>query len=622
MIPKIRLLPVILFVLLSFSLCSAQVIPSNRSVDWTHVGIPGGIPSASYPVCQTLSPSGGADDSAAIQTAINSCAAGSVVQLNPGTYTLHRSSVVCTGKSDDGSEGVYESGLCLTDKSIVLRGMGSTPAQTTLNYGDGANIISMGRTALSASSVKFINITAGSTQGSTQITLASTAGITVGTYLAITQLNPNDPADGALLVTTDGNDGNCTWCGHDIPTKVMDQVDRVTAISGATVTLERPLYYNYDTSPQAFVLSMVENVGLENLRVVGTKSSGATSTFKNINLESCAHCWVHDVESDMAVDYSHITMSDVYGSEISDNYVYAGFSNEPGETYSITPNYRVSETLIQNNIIRKARHSTPLVGSSGNVFGYNYAVDSFMQDYPNSLPETQGHGAHPYMNLFEGNVYPNVEFDFEHGSSGYQTVFRNYINMTSTNPSTNQPMTGALFAMAIAYYSNYYNILGNVIGAYPTGCTATTYQLNGSTNQGQNPAIYKIGYYDDGSTATPNATLSAKVENTMLRGGNWDCKTGTVVWNNNVPSGSLASSYLPSQTLPSSLYLSAAPSWFSAMGAVWPPVDPAAATKVNKIPAELCYQSGPLTGAAFNPATCYGAVVRPQPPSNLTAVVQ
>jgi len=469
MIRKIwLLLPVILFVFFYFSLCAAQVIPSARSVDWTHVGIPGGIPSASYPVCQTLSASGGADDSSAIQNAINSCPAGSVVQLNPGTYTLHRSSKVCVGKSDDGSYGVYEAGLCLTDKSIVLRGLGANPSQTTLNYGDGANIISMGRTSLSASGITFINITAGATKGSTQITLASTSGIAAGSYLSITQLNPTDPADGQPLVSTEGYSGNCTYCGHDNPTKVMNQIDRVTAVSGSTVTLERPLYFNYTNSPQAFKLTMIENVGLENLRVVGTTSSGANGTYKNVNMESCAHCWIHDVESDWAVDRSHLYMSDVYGSEVSDNYVYEGFSHVSGEDYAVYPEYRVSETLIQNNIIRRARHSTPQVGTSGNVIAYNYALDAYMEEYTNSLPETQSHGAHPYMNLLEGNVYPNVEFDFGHGSNGYLTLFRNYINMTSNNPSTNKPMTGALYALAVAYYSNYDNILGNVIGAYPT----------------------------------------------------------------------------------------------------------------------------------------------------------
>src|SRR5260370_37390048 len=64
-------------------------IPSNRAVDWSHAGIPGGIPSANWPIYQTLLPSGGSDDSVAIQSAINAAPAGSVIVLKPGTYKIN-----------------------------------------------------------------------------------------------------------------------------------------------------------------------------------------------------------------------------------------------------------------------------------------------------------------------------------------------------------------------------------------------------------------------------------------------------------------------------------------------------------------------------------------------------
>ena len=178
------------FASLSFlSTTTEAQIPSSRSIDWTQAGIPGGIPDANWPICQTLSPSGGSDDSTAIQNAINSCPAGSVVALNAGTYTLHRTSgTVCVGKSDDYGTGVYEAGLCLTGKSIVLRGAG--PNNTVLNYGDGASIISMGQTYLSSSQVHFVPITSTASKGATQITLSSASGITASSYIVVT---PNQP---------------------------------------------------------------------------------------------------------------------------------------------------------------------------------------------------------------------------------------------------------------------------------------------------------------------------------------------------------------------------------------------------------------------------------------------
>jgi hypothetical protein len=314
-------------------------------------------------------------------------------------------------------------------------------------------------------------------------------------------------------------------------------------------------------------------------------------------------------------------LSDVYGSEISNNYFNDGYNHNSGGTYAIYLEFRNSENLIQNNIVRKARHSTVLSGSSGNVFAYNLLLDAYMGEYPNSLPETNTHAAHPFMNLWEGNVTPNIEFDFAHGSGSHNTLFRNSITLTSTNPSTGSNMTSGLFAVAVAYYNDYANVLGNVIGQYGSACSVSAYEI--AANAAQSPAIYKLGYYDDGGTSSPSAALSAKVGQTLLRGGNWDCKTNSVVWSSNIPSGSLSAGYLAQQSLPVSLYSSAKPYWFAASGAVWPPIDPSATTKVNKIPAQLCYESGPKAGAAFDPSSCYGGTTSgsqpPAPPTGLVA---
>lgn len=601
---------------------SASFLPSSRTVDWSHAGIPGGIPDANWPVCKTISPSGGADDSTAIQDAINSCPAGSVVDLTAGTFNIHRSSKVCVGKSDDFGSGVYEAGLCLTDKSIVLRGAG--PEKTVINYGDGASIISMGHTYLSSSQVKLIGVTSSASKGATQLTLSSTSGITAGSYVVITQTNPTD-TDGNPLVDVNGYTGTCSYCGNSMPNNAMQQVDQVTAVSGNTITLGTPLYVNYTNSPQVFHLPMVESVGLEDLRLIGTAASGTSLTYKNINIESCAKCWVHNVESDWAVDKANVYLTDTYENEISNSYFYQGFNHNSGASYVVLLEFANSEDLVANNIIREGRHATPESGGSGNVYAYNYELNDYMGEYHNSLPETEAHGAHPYMNLWEGNVTPNWEFDFAHGSSSSNTMFRNYINMTNNDPDTNQPMTGGMIALNIAYYSNYDNVFGNVLGPYGSTCKASTYETDADASK-VNGVIYQLGYYDDGGGSSPNLTLSAKVGKTLLRGGNWDCVTKSVVWSNNVPSGSLASSYIAQTTLPNSLAFSSAPSYFKATGAVWPPVDPAASTKVNAIPAEICYDQSAIKsqGGGFDPVACYSGTTtatKPLPPSALSGTV-
>lgn len=579
-------------------------ISSTRMVDWTQAGIPGGIPDANWPVYETLSPSGGTDDSVMIQDAINAAPAGSVIVLNPGTYKIDRSSKVCPGKTDDYATGVYEAGLCLTDKSVVLRGAG--PNETIIDYSGGASGISMGETYISASQMKMVPITSSATQGSTQITVQSASGITTGSYIVVTQLNPTD-TDGNPLVNASGYDG-CSYCNNGNPNYAMTQVARVTAVSGDTLTLQEPLYYTYNDSPSIYALPMIQNVGLEDLRLDATGASGEATEYKNINMEACAYCWVYNVESDNAVDQADMYLSNTYGADIENNYFDHGYDHDSGESYMVFLEFMDSSDLVQNNIIQDGRHATPLSGGSGNVIAYNYEFDDYMGEYPNSLPETQSHGAEPFMNLYEGNVTPDVDLDFAHGGGNDQTLFRNYVNLTDTDPQTSAPMTGGIIAMNIAYYQNYMNVVGNVLGEYGSTCTAGTYETDSPTSK-VNGVIYQTGYYDDGGGSSPNSTLSAKVAQTLIRGGNWDCKTNSVVWNSNVPSGGgSASTYLSQQTLPASLYLTAEPSWYSTSGAVWPAINTAASTMVNLIPAQICYDSGPGSGNAFNPAGCYGSV--------------
>src|SRR5207244_4281995 len=102
-------------------------------------------PSGNWPIYTTLSASGGEDDSVAIQKALDAAHTayphGAVVLLNPGNYTLHRASIVAYNRTDDYATGIYECGLVIDHSNVVLRGSG--PNKTTLDYGDGANIISL-----------------------------------------------------------------------------------------------------------------------------------------------------------------------------------------------------------------------------------------------------------------------------------------------------------------------------------------------------------------------------------------------------------------------------------------------------------------------------------------------
>ena len=131
-------------------------VPSNRRIDWTYTGVPGGIPNRTA-ICATFSPSATA---AAITSAINACNNG-VVFLNAGTYTA---------ASLGGTIQVYKS-------NVTLRGAGADQTiftgQYVVSLGNGYNV-SLGTA-----------ITGGATKGSTTFTVASTANLSAGTMIEI-----------------------------------------------------------------------------------------------------------------------------------------------------------------------------------------------------------------------------------------------------------------------------------------------------------------------------------------------------------------------------------------------------------------------------------------------------
>src|SRR5690349_20738796 len=80
--------------LLALSACpsflsGADVISSDRKIDWSNAGVRGGIPARTT-IYATLSPIGGPeDDTPQIQAKINSCPSNQVVLLSTGKYNIN-----------------------------------------------------------------------------------------------------------------------------------------------------------------------------------------------------------------------------------------------------------------------------------------------------------------------------------------------------------------------------------------------------------------------------------------------------------------------------------------------------------------------------------------------------
>lgn len=570
----------------------AQILPSDRTINWTEAGIPGGIPNRTT-VCATLS--AGASQSA-IQSALNACPANQVVSLGAGTYTI--------------------SGGLMIPSNVVLRGAG--PQQTILSAGgSGAGFIRFG-SGVTPAIANSTAITGGATAKSTTINVASASRIAVGTHLMITQLN--DPT----YVTITTSNGSCTWCDGGIGwngTRVQGQIVEVTSVNGTTVGISPGLYINYARTPLATPFTMgAKNAGVENLQVY-MNNGGYTANFR---MEGAAYSWIKNVESNYT-DGDHAQLHWAYRNEIRDSYFHDAYTHAPGSTDAdIFVANKTSGTLIENNTLRRLHQSIMLNwGAAGNVIAYNYIDNNFDSNGYNTLfGGLNVHGAHPMFNLWEGNVAPKLDIDFFWGSSSHGTAFRNWFKGAAmiygplTGRGAEQTSSGywasqALAAVDISQTARYYSLVGNVIGSdwqkstikkWTPIVVAPQSRSYYSTN---NPFGYTFGYAnlsDEGS----NSGNTSLPYTTAIIHGDYDFVTGQFRWDANIAS----------RALPASMYRPAKPAWFGALA--WPAFGPDVASPttavVGNIPAKACYDQSKMPGC-FAPATTPVVV---QPPGNLT----
>src|SRR5215212_2319465 len=140
-----------------------QILPKDRIYDWSpgvNVGVPGGIPTRSA-ICATLDAAtfgtGAVDASAALLAAINTCPADQVVFIPAGTYRL-----------DAPVDRI-------TASNVTIRGAGQ--GQTILQANKaGMRMMWLGNGDRPDTGVV---ITAGATKGSSIVTVADTAAVTV-----------------------------------------------------------------------------------------------------------------------------------------------------------------------------------------------------------------------------------------------------------------------------------------------------------------------------------------------------------------------------------------------------------------------------------------------------------
>jgi hypothetical protein len=556
------------------SVSTSALIPPDRMTAWNPgLNAVGGIPNRTT-VCTTLSPSG-VDDTAAIQSALNTCPATQVVKLNAGTFKV----------SGDG--------LAITRSNVVLRGSG--PSATRITRTDAANfpVVIIGNRWASGQFFQSVNLAFDGMQGSNTITLASAPNppLTVGEIVYLDQLtNPNITIWSSRSPPGDPSRG---WFSRfDRP---ITQIVEVASVSGTQVTFTTPLHIPFLTAYTAqlsrygsgALLPATKWSGLEDLYVEKGRGGDGGG---NVHLFVCAYCWVKNIESAHSLGTS-LNFDGCFRSEGRDSYIHTSDNPNPGgDGYLLGMNQGSSDNLFENNVVWNGNKVIVMrVTGGGNVVGYNYMDDGYGQGYP-TIVEVGLNAAHmttSHHELFEGNQSFNFDGDSVWGNSVYITAFRNHLTASRRNALG---LLGNLVdisnrrAIGLTKWHYWYTFMGNVLGTQ--GQTLLLGQLQfvyeatpglGSASGFDNDAfvpMWKLGY-DGESGAAPR---DPQVIATTIRHGNYDYVTNGVAWD---PSN-------PNHALPSSLYLSSKPAFFGSNP--WPWVDPTAgsqATRLQVLPAKV-----------------------------------
>ncbi len=619
----------------------ATLLPADRAVAWTPgLMSAGGIPSRTV-IYRTLSP-GGADDTAAIQAALNAAPIGQVVMLGPGTFILGEPllinrPVTLRGSGAGVTKLVKPNGARMRTSAIIAGTSGILAPVDPSSYAyDPKPVIIIGpsRWNNGPDSTASRSLAADGSQGATSVTLATAAQLRPGDIVLLDEVsgaswqatpsgfpsnarvwqgdrvawnmhNPVQPGDDNGAANASGPydqmpgvlPKSMSWFART--DRATSEIKEIASVSGATVTFTSPLTISYRTSHQAQLTPYstdpnsaghaannrdihVAHVGVEDLTIVG----GADGALR---FETAAYSWAKAIEVTQWLGEG-VAINNSFRVELRDSYIHAGSWPQPGGAgYALSLAWGSSEVLIENNILVDVCKTMVFRSSgAGSVVGYNYADDSFDFDNPGwvEVGINASHMAGSHHVLFEGNLSHNADSDFTHGNAIYLTFFRNHL----TGQRQRFVDRSGVRAVGLAYGSWWDSFVGNVLGqsGRMRGWSYDDPSMVANTarwGQGGAGNIWMLGYDPERWTMAPDPKTLA----TVIRGGNFDYLTNRIVWTEG----------LQARPLPPSLYLSAKPAFFGDLS--WPWVDPAGNTKLHTLPAKARLDAG--TPFAVAPAT-------------------
>ena len=335
------------------------------------------------------------DDSAAFESAVAAVAKPGVVAIPAGTYLLARTLTLASG--------------------VVLRGEGAKASFLVFNMRGSADPLIDFTTYNSRG---WSSLAQDAPLGAMSMTLASASGIAVGDVMEIEQ--QNDPAK----MYTDPE-----W-NQDWAQSVVGQFAIVTAISGKTVSLDRPLRADYamSLSARARVYRMGKNVGIEDLSI--RREDPGSAGGDTIHFKYAFNCWVRRVESLETVS-AHVYAESSAAIEVRDSTFKRSHDyGDGGRGYGVSLGRHVSDSLVENNVFNTLRHAMVVSqGANGNVFGYNASSVRKCESDAWTPCDISVHGHYPFRNLFEGNLVEEIDVTDYWGPAGPGKVFlRNVVS--------------------------------------------------------------------------------------------------------------------------------------------------------------------------------------------------
>ena len=372
------------------SCIQAQVIPSNRTCDWSFAGIKDsttvGFQDIYLDDLGAVS-DGSASNSALLQSILDTINQGSIIHFGNGTYLFQQQMNV--------------------NSNTLIRGLGADSTTLQLDLGGSDHAI---RIQGSIDQNSTVRLTQNALTGNTQIEVQNAQNFAVGDWIQISQ------SDSDLV--------SSSWAERSV-----GQILQVQSINQNTLQLTSPLRLDLplSRSPEVQKLDPSKNIGFECFALERIDDT-APQQSSNFYIQRGVNIWLKGIESAFCT-FAHVDARNSANLAILNSYFHEGFSyGGGGRAYGVMLHFTTNEVLVENNVFETLRHAMILqAGANGNVFAYNYSTDAKRDEPPS---EASGdmvlHGNYPFLNLFEQNICQNIAIDNSHDANGpYNTFFRN-----------------------------------------------------------------------------------------------------------------------------------------------------------------------------------------------------